>query len=376
MKEELRNVTDSSDLGRRMLGFAWEKVHTEISTEKMQRVMDELTMAPITVQSVSVAKATLHTELQDIDAAVGKRNAVICYRGVPITIGVQSVHEEVQLRIAAAIKTVAADLLCLEPLFCETELVAKPRPTWVGITVDSELLKEATVARSTANNFLAAADQTGEAVKEALQRKQALLLGIDATFMLEVSFFANMLGEAGTSRLQQEILRCFPSEDRAVTLVACAQTLTQLASTQLMRFVTKSAQGLFKAVREAVSSLEFGRRPTFDSESTNAAFMTSVVGRLGFFVVEDTEASFGSPSAKVYGAAAMKVKYDKLSAAIAASRAYGLADLEPFQMYAWLITDDMKKEVDTWAAALLEGLGESTAGKGASSSGDAGKGVV
>ena len=254
--------------------------------------------------------------------------------------------------------------------------MAKPRPTWVGITVDIELLKEATVARSTANNFLAAADQTGEAVKEALQRKQALLLGIDATFMLEVSFFANMLGEAGTSRLQQEILRCFPSEDRAVTLVACAQTLTQLASTQLMRFVTKSAQGLFKAVREAVSSLEFGRRPTFDSESTNAAFMTSVVGRLGFFVVEDTEASSGSPSAKVYGAAAMKVKYDKLSAAIAASRAYGLADLEPFQMYAWLITDDMKKEVDTWTAALLEGLGESTAGKGASSSGDAGKGVV
>ena len=110
MKEELRKVTDSSDLGRRMLGFAWEKVQTEISTEKMQRVMDELTMAPITVQSVSVAKATLHTELQDIDAAVGKRNAVICYRGVPITIGVQSVHEEVQLRIAATIKTVAADL--------------------------------------------------------------------------------------------------------------------------------------------------------------------------------------------------------------------------------------------------------------------------
>ena len=93
-------------------------------------------------------------------------------------------------------------------------------------------------------------------------------------------------------------------------------------------------------------------------------------------MVEDTEASSGSPSAKVYGAAAMKVKYDKLSAAIAASRAYGLADLEPFQMYAWLITDDMKKEVDTWTAALLEGLGESTAGKGASSSGDAGKGVV
>ena len=114
MKEELRNVTDSSDLGRRMLGFAWEKVQTEISTEKMQRVMDELTMAPITVQSVSVAKATLHTELQDLDAVVGKRIAVICYIGVPITIGVQSVHEEVELRIAAAIKTVAANLLCLD----------------------------------------------------------------------------------------------------------------------------------------------------------------------------------------------------------------------------------------------------------------------
>ena len=81
MKEQLRKVTDSSDLGRRMLGFAWGQVHTEISTEKMQRVIDDLTMSPITVRSVSAAKATLQTELQDIDAAVGKRNAVICYRG-------------------------------------------------------------------------------------------------------------------------------------------------------------------------------------------------------------------------------------------------------------------------------------------------------
>jgi hypothetical protein len=89
--------------------------------------------------------------------------------------------------------------------------------------------------------------------------------------MFEVSFFAIMLGEAGASRLQRDILRCFPSEGRAVTLAACAQNLTQLASTQLMRFVTKSAQGLLKAVREAVSSLEVGRRPTFDSEWTNAA---------------------------------------------------------------------------------------------------------
>jgi hypothetical protein len=60
---------------------------------------------------------------------------------VLIAIAVQSVHEEVQLRIAAAIRAVAVELQCLDPLLCESELVAKPRPTWVGITVDSELLK-------------------------------------------------------------------------------------------------------------------------------------------------------------------------------------------------------------------------------------------
>ena len=143
----------------------------------------------------------------------------------------------------------------------------------------------------------------------------------------------------------------------------------------MMRFVTKSAQGIFKAVREAVASLELGRRPTFDNESTSAAFMTSVVGRLGFFVEEEAAGvAAGSGGARVYGAAALKIKYEKLAKAIMAGVEYGLADIEPFQMVGWLVEDAMKKEVDRWTHALLAGLGDPTTGVAASSSGDVGKG--
>ena len=281
------------------------------------------------------------------------------------------------LRTASLVKGIAVDLQVLQPLFCENELVAKPRPAWTGTTVEAALLKEWAIARSTANNLLGNAEHTGEAVQEALQRKQALRKGMDASLALEVAFFGSMLGDAGTARLQHEILLRVPSEGHLVTLAPCAQNLTQLAQSPLMRFVTKNAQGIFKAVREAVASLELGRRPTFDSESTNAAFMTSVVGRLGFFVVEEAVgAAAGSGGARVYGAAALQIKYEKLAKAILAGMEYGLADIEPFQMFRWLVEDGVKQEVDRWTHALLAGLGESTTGVVASSSADGGKGGV
>ena len=375
VKEELRVVTDSSEVGRRMLGFAWEKVQHEISTEKMNKVIEELKHAPIIAEAMAKVKATLASELVDYDGVATKRISVVHYRGVAVQIPVQSIHEETMLRTASLVKGIAVDLQVLQPLFCENELVAKPRPAWAGITVEAALLKEWAIARSTANSLLGNAEQTGEAVQEALQRKQTLLTGMDASFALEVAFFGSMLGDAGTARLQQEILRCFPTEGHMVTLTTCAQNLTQLAQSPLMRFVTKNAQGIFKAVREAVASLELGRRPTFDSESTNAAFMTSVVGRLGFFVEEEAAGvAAGSGGARVYGAAALKIKYEKLAKAIMAGVEYGLADIEPFQMFGWLVEDAMKKEVDRWTHALLAGLGDPTTGVAASSSGDVGKG--
>ena len=98
------------------------------------------------------------------------------------------------------------------------------------------MLKEWAIARSIANNLLGNAEQTGEAVQEALQRKQTLLAGMDASFAPEVAFFGSMLGDAGTARLQHEILRCFPIEGHLVTLATCAQSLTQLAQSPLMRW--------------------------------------------------------------------------------------------------------------------------------------------
>ena len=372
VKEELKAATDSSELGRRMLGFAWEKVQIEDATDKIQQIIVDLVKMPLSVESMAVAKNALQKGLQDVDAGLGRRTANITYRGVAIATTVQSLHEEAQLRLAAAVKGLAVDVGALDGLFCENELVPMPRPKWAGITIAPAVVKEAKIARSTANGFLSTSEQTGDAIQEALQRKQPLLLGMDPYFGLEVSFFSCMLGDAGSARLQQEILRCFPSDVVKVTVVACAMNLTASAATPLMRFVTKSAQGIYKAVRECVSSLELGRRPSFDSEATNAAFMTAVVGRLAYFIVEEVVGAGASSAKTVYGAEALKVKFEALSASIGAKKAYSLHDVEVFQMLGWLCTDEMKAQVDRWAQALLDGLGEA-AGHAAAPGSDAGK---
>ena len=91
----------------------------------------------------------------------------------------QSLHEEAQLRLAAAVKGLAVDVGALEGLCREHELAPMPRPKWAGITIAPAVVKEATIARSTANGLLSTSEQTGDGTQEVLQRKQPLLLGMD-----------------------------------------------------------------------------------------------------------------------------------------------------------------------------------------------------
>ena len=83
-------VTDSSEVGRRMLGFAWEKVQQEISTEKVSQVIEELKHAPIITEAMAKVQATLASELADYDGVATKRIAVVHYRGVATPTPAQS----------------------------------------------------------------------------------------------------------------------------------------------------------------------------------------------------------------------------------------------------------------------------------------------
>ena len=63
VKEELKAATDSSELGRRMLGFAWEKVQIEDATDKIQQIIVDLVKMPLSVESMAVAKNALQKGL-------------------------------------------------------------------------------------------------------------------------------------------------------------------------------------------------------------------------------------------------------------------------------------------------------------------------
>jgi hypothetical protein len=97
-----------------MLGFAWEKVQQEISTEKMNKVIDELKHAPITTEAAARVKATLASELADYDGVATKRIAVVHYRGVAVPTPAQGLHEETMLRAAAVVNGIAVALTYVE----------------------------------------------------------------------------------------------------------------------------------------------------------------------------------------------------------------------------------------------------------------------
>lgn len=214
--EQLDRVVAGSSLGKTMFGFAIVSLLAETVGKIATKQLALIERQKLTVKTFADAKSSIKAEagkLYNADLLNGKRVIRVSYRGLEVPVEATTMHGEITLRCAAYMKSTAITSKVLEPLFCEDLLMAiDSEQNGPPVEVDAALVKESAVARKVANElFQNESWNSGDYVRELLVQKAALLISMDPTFGIEISFFSAMSGPDGERHMESQILKCLPT---------------------------------------------------------------------------------------------------------------------------------------------------------------------
>jgi hypothetical protein len=301
-----------------------------------------------------------------------KRTIVLDFLGLEIALPVRDMNEEINLRLACFFKAESVGRPSgLSPLFFEVGLLPSGLAKQT-CRISPDVLKDYKTARLAAHDLIQKETVlTGEMLSQVLASREALYLQIDGTFAIELAIVKALAGAAGERRLHKAILHCFPSESKQCSLQQVSADLARLASSELHRIVTRSAQTSLEVVREMLQKMEMGHSPE-DSAFQSGGFMEKVGKRMGFFIVFKVAGGGGKPSEELHGKDAYCKKFDIIAAKHSSGKksAVTLADLEELVQFAFLATDGQKEILQKMVAAATknEKKGEKGKNEGAKAS--------
>lgn len=139
--------------------------------------------------------------MDGIEMLPSKRDISVQFRGQLIKLRIGSLAEEVDTRYASHMKGCATQAKKLAMLWCDDVLVASDAKLKFQATFASDLIKEASAARTMAANLLkdAGADTADEVVK-ILQSKVTTIALTDTTFKLEMALLNDLTGDGTQGR--------------------------------------------------------------------------------------------------------------------------------------------------------------------------------
>lgn len=293
-----------------------------------------------------------------------KRTVVMSFMGLDISLLCRDVNEEINLRFACFLKAEsigrADGMSCLffEAGLLENGVASKP------CNISAQVLQDFKTARMAAHDLIQQETVlTGDMLQQLLASREALYLQIDSTFAIEFATVKALAGNAGEKRLQKAILQCFPSESKHCSLQQVSADLARLASSELHRIVTRSAQTSLEVVREMIEKMILGEPPEA-AAFQSGGFMQEVGVHMGYFMTFTVHSSGGKPGKQLTGKQAYSKKFD----IIAAKHHEGkkehmtLFDLEELAQFIFLATDGQKEILHKMVHAAAQS--EKKAGKG------------
>jgi hypothetical protein len=281
-------------------------------------------------------------------------------------------NEEINLRLACFFKAESVGRPDgLPALFFEVGLLP-PGLAKLPCRISSEVLKDYKTARLAAHDLIQKETVlTGDMLQQLLASREALYLQIDGTFAIELAIVKSLAGAAGERRLHKAILQCFPSESKQCSLQQVSADLARLASSELHRIVTRSAQTSLEVVREMLQKMEMGHSPD-DAAFQSGGFMEKVGRRMAYFITFKVASIGGKPSEELHGKEAYCKKFDIIAARHSSGKKspVTLGDLEELVQFAFLATDGQKEILSKMVAAALqrEKKGEKGKNEGAKAS--------
>ncbi len=266
VKAEIKNLCSGTQLGMKMFGFALNHVASAEASELIEETVSLLEGMHLDIECVKEVRGNIRVELDKIATAriCSERRAIqIRYRGLDIQVEVMGLEEEITRRLAAHIKSKAVEARALELFSCEEALIPlQTQDASQEDGVDADLVKEAVVARASADKILKESAWTsGENLLEILNEKMVLLLQVDETFKIELAMVEHMVRGGGEARLHQQVLYCLPAVGKPVNVASCALELVSVQKSVLHKFCNRATQGSVAVVIDAVRSLQRGLPP-------------------------------------------------------------------------------------------------------------------
>jgi len=110
-----------------------------------------------------------------------------------------------------------------------------------------------------------------------------VLLNLDRSFKIELAWLQDGAYKALGVAIKDEILKCFPTKDKAVTLSQAEAKLGSLAETKMFKVAPRESQGAVDSIKAMLRKMSKGWAPA-ESIKTAGGVFTQVWDRLPFFV--------------------------------------------------------------------------------------------
>eukprot|EP00971_Amphidinium_carterae_P342130 6481322-Amphidinium_carterae.1 len=187
-----------------------------------------------------------------------KTSVTVKYRGVSLEFDVFDCNEEVELKLAAALKGAASGVELTQLRSEAAFFAASPNHS----KVDESLLRSYELARKTAEReVVTLPDPNLRLLLSVMMKHEQTLLEIDATFKVELELTKKISNQLGEEWLQKECEKTMPSEENHVTLQAALCHLDGLREKSLTKMLPESALGSFLSLREMIQSLQQNIEP-------------------------------------------------------------------------------------------------------------------
>ena len=360
VEAEISALTSSSQIGQKLFGFVAEL----LTASKLSAFVD-VEIAKLMSADVTLARYHGFLECMDQEATSvqadrivkNKREIEVKYRQVTLNVMIANFRDEVDIKVAAALKSAAVGHNLI-PLLFEDSLIGKAGHTTAAVTIDVAVLADYTAARKSANAMFGLEDwKNSAALTSMFKAKAPMLLPLDRSFSLEIGLVQALGGEAGAALLQDRCLQALPNEaaQRFPSLEHACQRMSVIVQSELFGFCSRPAQAPIHMVYDVLDKLDRGHSPNIDQFSSQP-FLRIVQTVLPLFAscVDEEHQPGGAAKTRVLrGKVAVEMMLQRLETKHQENEELNFAMVEPVQAFKYLLTPVQNESLATIVKHIL-----------------------
>ncbi|CAE8633276.1 unnamed protein product [Polarella glacialis] len=310
VRKQLARLYDNGECGRAMMAEHMKQFSALDFSEAIVGIVKKAFMkTPFAMKNLAECKSECDTVVQDfasINKGRSKRCIVIDFFGHAVRdLKVESPEEEVDLRIAAALKDCCIGLVWgLELLSYERWLRAGPNA--VKCEVERCLMEGAAAARRLVAELIDDARISSfSEMAQIIVAKANSIACLDPTFRLELAFLSQAESLVGAA-IRTATLACLPdlSAKGAIAMDLAAIKLAELAKSEMVKRSNSASKGGLESVQMVVANMQRGISP--ELQAGHSDHFVKVLDHCSMFfshqTSKDGEAAplFGKPAVIAY----------------------------------------------------------------------------